>query len=179
MTIEAAGGNVRIRRMTLDDIPEAHAIDVLSFAMPWSERSFVFELTENPAARVWVAEWTGPDGSRRLAGILALWLIIDEAHIGTIAVHPEFRQLGIGRRLLAEALLGAAADGAEMSFLEVRRGNIPAQNLYMSFGYVQAGVRPRYYRDNGEDALLMNLNQINPDALRAQLAQFSAGQEAA
>jgi len=169
------GDEVRIRRMTLDDVAEVHEIDVLSFALPWSQRSYVFELTENQAARVWVAEVTGADGRRRLAGMLALWLIIDEAHIGTIAVHPDFRQHGIGRRLLGEALLGAAADGAEMSFLEVRRGNLPAQALYRRFGYEMAGIRPHYYRDNGEDAFLMNLNRIDPDAIRALLAQPQDG----
>lgn len=145
-----------IRRMRPEDIPAVHAIDELSFSLPWPERSFKFEATENPAARAWVAEADG-----RVIAMLVLWLIVDEAHIATIATHPDFRQQGIGKQLLVQALTAARTEGAQLAFLEVREGNIAAQNLYFKYGFEVTGRRPKYYKDNNEDALLMTLDHLN------------------
>ncbi len=152
--------------MTLDDLQQVHEIDVLSFSLPWTERSFRFELTGNPSSRVWVAELPGQNGRPVLAGMIVVWLILDEAHIGTFAVHPDQRRKGVGRRLLAESLLGAQAEGAKTALLEVRRGNLGAQALYHRFGFEVVGVRPRYYRDNNEDALLLTLSKLEPERLK-------------
>jgi ribosomal-protein-alanine N-acetyltransferase len=149
-----------IRRMTLEDVPAVHAIDTLSFSLPWPERSFRFELTENPVSRSWVAEVDG-----QVAAMLVLWLIIDEAHIATIAVHPNFRRQGIGEEIMLYALRAAQDEGAHRAFLEVRAGNTAAQAMYKKYGFEVTGVRPRYYKDNNEDALLMNLE--NFDCLEA------------
>jgi len=148
--------NFAIRHMTLEDVPTVHEIDMLSFSLPWPERSFRFELTENPVTRGWVAESGG-----RIAAMLVLWLIVDEAHIATIATHPDFRRQGIGERLMIVALLSARAEGAARAFLEVRAGNAGALALYEKYGFVVAGVRLRYYKDNNEDAILMNLEDLN------------------
>ncbi len=148
--------NFAIRHMTLEDVPTVHEIDMLSFSLPWPERSFRFELTENPVTRGWVAESGG-----RIAAMLVLWLIVDEAHIATIATHPDFRRQGIGERLMIAALLSARAEGAARAFLEVRAGNAGALALYEKYGFVVAGVRLRYYKDNNEDAILMNLEDLN------------------
>jgi ribosomal-protein-alanine N-acetyltransferase len=145
-----------IRRMHLEDIPAVHAIDELSFSMPWPERSFKFEATENPAARAWVAESDG-----RVVAMLVMWLIVDEAHIATIATHPDFRRQGIGEQLLLEALRAARAEGAKLAFLEVREGNTAAQSMYSKHRFEVTGRRPRYYKDNQEDALLMTLDDLN------------------
>jgi ribosomal-protein-alanine N-acetyltransferase len=145
-----------IRRMTLEDIPAVHEIDMLSFSLPWSERSFRFELTENPVARGWVAEVDG-----QIAAMLVLWLIVDEAHIATIAVHPDFRRQGIGEQILLCALRAVQKEGARRAFLEVRAGNAAAQTMYTKYGFVVTGVRPGYYRDNNEDAFLMNLENFD------------------
>ena len=147
--------NVAIRRMTLEDVPIVHEIDTLSFSLPWPERSFHFELTENPVSRSWVAEFGG-----RITAMLVLWLIIDEAHIATLATHPDFRRQGIGEQLMIAALLSARAEGAARAFLEVRAGNAAALALYGKYGFVVAGERPRYYKDNNEDAILMNLEDL-------------------
>lgn len=147
--------NLVIRRMTLQDVPVVHMIDTLSFSLPWPERSFRFELTENPVSRGWVAEVDG-----QIAAMLVLWLIIDEAHIATIATHPEFRRQGIGETILLHSLRAAQAEGARRAFLEVRAGNLAAQSMYKKYGFEVAGVRPHYYRDNDEDALLMNLENF-------------------
>lgn len=145
-----------IRRMTLQDIPAVHEIDVLSFNLPWPERSFRFELTENPVSRDWVAEVDG-----RIAAMLVLWFIIDEAHVATIAVHPDFRRQGIGEQILLCALRSVKLEGAQRAFLEVRAGNIAAQAMYRKYGFEVAGLRRGYYRDNNEDAILMNLEKFD------------------
>jgi [ribosomal protein S18]-alanine N-acetyltransferase len=149
-----------LRPMELKDVEQVYAIDVLSFSLPWSERSYRFELTENSASRPRVAEAVNGRGEWQVVGMIVVWIILDEAHIATIATHPAFRRLGIARRLLVEALEDGARLGAQKAFLEVRRSNLAAQKLYESFGFVVVGVRSRYYLDTQEDALLMNLEPI-------------------
>ncbi len=147
--------NIVIRRMTLEDVPAVHEIDQLSFSLPWTERSFRFELTENPVSRNWVAV-----SGMRIAAMMTLWLVVDEAHIATLATHPDFRRQGIGERLMVTALISARNEGATRAFLEVRAGNSSAIALYKKYGFFVAGVRPRYYKDNNEDAILMNLEDL-------------------
>lgn len=147
--------NLVIRTMTLADVPAAHKIDVLSFSLPWSERSLHHEVTDNPAARCWVAEVDG-----QLAAMLVLWLIVDEVHVATLATHPDFRRQGIGERLLVEALNLAYNEGARSALLEVRAGNEPALRLYRKLGFEAVGCRPHYYKDNNEDAVLMTLTKL-------------------
>jgi ribosomal-protein-alanine N-acetyltransferase len=142
--------------MTLDDVPAVHEIDTLSFSLPWPERSFRFEVSDNLVSRGWVAELDG-----RVVAMLVLWLTIDEAHIATIATHPDFRKQGIGEGLMVAALQSARAEGGKIAFLEVRAGNLAAQNLYRKYRFVVTGGRPRYYRDNGEDAVLMTLESLD------------------
>ncbi|HXF85970.1 MAG TPA: ribosomal protein S18-alanine N-acetyltransferase [Anaerolineales bacterium] len=148
--------NLIIRKMTLDDLPSVIALDKMSFSLPWPERSFRYELTDNPASRCWVAEVDG-----RIVGMLVAWLLVDEAHIATLATHPDFRRQGIAKRLLAHALHSLRKEGARSSFLEVRESNIAAQEMYRKFGYEVAGRRPHYYKDNGEDAILMTLKHLD------------------
>lgn len=150
---------INLRRMTLQDVPSVHDLDVKSFNLPWSERSFRYEVTENVNARPWVAE-IEVDEKMWLAGMLVLWLILDEAHIATLAVEPEFRRQGIARLMLVEALKQAKAEGARKAYLEVRAGNLAAQEMYLKLGFEVVGRRPRYYHDNYEDALLMTLDPI-------------------
>ena len=153
--------NITIRKMTVDDVPAVLDLDRKSFSLPWPERSFRFELTDNPASRCWVAELDG-----KVVGMIVVWLIVDEAHVATIATEPEYRRQGIGKRLLAHALEQLISDGARSSFLEVRESNLAAQEMYRKFGYEVTGRRRRYYRDNDEDAILMNLDSLNVERLR-------------
>lgn len=165
MEAETSKSTLVIRPMSLDDIQPVHAIDLLSFSMPWSERSYRFELTENRNSHVLVAESVTAQG-REVVGMIVIWIILDEAHIATIATHPDYRGRKIGRKLLAHGLLAAYERGARLAYLEVRRSNLTAQNLYIKFGFYVAGERPRYYKDNNEDALLMTLDNLNPEELR-------------
>ena len=164
MNDQQASFTITFRPMTLNDVTRVHEIDVLSFAMPWSERSYRFELTENQNAVAWVAERKNHD-TVDVVGMIVVWSILDEAHIATIAIHPDYRGFGIGRRLLARALLAAHERGAQLAYLEVRRGNLKAQKLYNQFGFEVVGERPRYYKDNNEDALLMTMSPIDPQML--------------
>jgi ribosomal-protein-alanine N-acetyltransferase len=156
---------VTVRRMELKDIGQVHEIDQLSFSMPWPERSYRFELTENRSTRCWVAEVTEPGKKPQVQAMLVMWVIIDEGHIGTFAVHPEARRRGLGRKLLARALQEATREGLTRVFLEVRRTNESAQKLYEQFGFKVEGVRRHYYRDNGEDAFLMTLDPVDEQRL--------------
>jgi ribosomal-protein-alanine N-acetyltransferase len=144
-----------IRKMAIEDVPAVHAIDVLSFTLPWPERSLRFEVTDNPAARPWVAEVDG-----QVVGMMVLWQIVDEAHIATLAVHPNYRGQGLAKRLLLHALREAYLEGGRTALLEVREGNQAAQVMYQKFGFEEVGRRKRYYKDNGEDAILMKLRKL-------------------
>jgi len=160
MEKEPAKPQVKLRQMTLDDVEQVYAIDAQSFNLPWTKKSYIFELTENHAAASWVAEVVDDKGKPQVVGMVVTWFIIDEVHIATIAVHPEYRHQGIGRRLLAHAILHSAYKGANCAMLEVRRTNFKAQSLYQQFGFKVVGVRKNYYKDNNEDAFLMNLDPI-------------------
>ncbi|MBK8781576.1 MAG: ribosomal protein S18-alanine N-acetyltransferase [Anaerolineales bacterium] len=144
-----------IRKMTLQDLEQVVAIDQISFSLPWPVRSFQFELTDNEASRCWVADLDG-----RIVAMLVGWFIVDELHVATIATHPEFRGQGLGKSILLHALLAAREEGAIKSFLEVRESNEVAQKMYRDFGFVEDARRAGYYKDNGEDAILMSLDRL-------------------
>lgn len=151
---------LNVRKMTVEDIPAVVELDQKSFSLPWPERSFRFELTDNPASRCWVAEVDG-----KIVGMIVVWLIVDEAHVATLATHPDFRRQGIAKKLLSHALRYLIYEGAQSSFLEVRESNIAAQEMYRQFGYQESGRRRRYYKDNDEDAILMNLDSLKVERL--------------
>ncbi len=152
---------VHIRPMREDDIEQVRLIDKISFSLPWPEQAYRYEINENPASLLWVAETYFPDDEGKVIGMVVVWLILDEAHIATLAVHPDFRRQGIGDKLLLTALKGALSKGANQARLEVRAGNYAARSLYRRFGFDVVGRRLGYYRDNHEDAVLMNLNVLD------------------
>jgi ribosomal-protein-alanine N-acetyltransferase len=157
---------VDLRPMTLADLPQVEALDRQAFPTPWPENAFRYELTRNPHAICWVAEQSG-----HLVGDVVVWLVVDEAHIATLAVQEDLKQHGIGQRLLAHALLLCHESGAISAMLEVRESNLAAQSLYHKFGFVDVGLRKGYYQDTHEDAILMTLTPLNPDRL-ARLEQL-------
>lgn len=152
--------SLNIRPMQLRDLQRVVAIDRLSFSMPWSERAFLYELGENPDSELFVAEVGLPDGEMQVVGSIVIWVILDEAHIATISVHPDYRGLGISRGLIQAGLNAGVERGCQSATLEVRAGNLIAQALYRTFGFEIVGIRPRYYRDNDEDALIMTLHEL-------------------
>jgi ribosomal-protein-alanine N-acetyltransferase len=153
--------SISIRPMKSEDLPQVQKIDRLSFSMPWPSSAYEYELHENPLSLLWVAEAQTPEEAAKVVGMIVVWLIVDEAHIATIAVLPEFRGQGIARCLLVTSLQEVIGRGFRIATLEVREGNIAAQNLYRRFGFTTVGVRPKYYRDNNEDGLIMTVYNLD------------------
>ena len=149
-----------IRRMRIEDLPQVLKIEEISFPTPWSTNAFRFELLENPNSHCWVAEL-----GNILTGFIVCWLIVDEMHIASIALHPKFRGKGISKKLIITGLRELIAKGARSATLEVRAGNIKAQYLYRYFGFQEVGLRKAYYKDTHEDALLMTVEPLDSDYL--------------
>lgn len=160
--------------MRQEDIPQVQALDRASFNMPWPDSAYNYELNENPGSLLWVAEVPTTDaGTNKIVGMVVVWMILDEAHIATIAVHPEYRRCRVAQKLLTVALKGAIQAKAAEATLEVRASNIAAQNLYRKFHFDVVGKRVRYYRDNNEDALIMTIKGLGEN-YRAWLEHFTA-----
>ncbi|MEW5871984.1 MAG: ribosomal protein S18-alanine N-acetyltransferase [Chloroflexota bacterium] len=149
-----------IRFMRLEDVEQVQAIDRISFSMPWPLSAYNYEIKNNPLSLLWVAEATHPDAPPHIVGMVVVWLILEEAHIANIAVHPDYRGRGISKTLLAVALKEAIRRGSQKATLEVRAHNQVAQKLYRRFGFEIVGQRPKYYRDNYEDALIMTVDNL-------------------
>src|SRR5258708_7533606 len=147
---------VIIRKMKVEDLPSVTEIDRVSFSLPWPEHAFRYEVTDNRVARCFVAEAE----NKQIVAAIVSWLILDELHIATIATHPDFRRQGIGASLLAEAFKDAVEAGGQRAFLEVRAGNFSAQAMYRQVGFKNTGRRPKYYKDNGGDALFMTRENL-------------------
>jgi len=162
-----------LRPMVVADIPAVLEIDRLSFPTPTTAQLFLNELTDNNLAHYQVLARAG-EGGEALAGYAGFWLIAGEIHVSTIAVHPNERGRGRGEWLLLNLLLLACEMDPLLVTLEVRRGNLTAQALYRKYRFEEVGVRRRYYRDTGEDALLMTVDfAAQPDycALLAERAR--------
>jgi ribosomal-protein-alanine N-acetyltransferase len=140
---------VRVARP--DDLPAILGVERASFAAPWTERMFAEEL-RNDWSHVWVAEAPLAAGP---VGFTVFWVAFDEVHILNIAVAPAWRRRGIARELLRQIIGFSEMRTSAHIVLEVRPSNVGAIRLYQSFRFVSVGVRPRYYADNGEDALVM------------------------
>lgn len=166
MSETEVSGTLRIRRMQSEDLPQVFELDRNSFSLPWPERSFRFELENNEVSRCWVAELLPESGAPLLVAMIVVWMIADEVHVATLAVSPEYRRQKIAQRLLAHTLIDAYHSGANSSFLEVRRSNQAAITLYQRFGYREVAVRRNYYKDNQEDAILMDLAPLNLENLK-------------
>ncbi|MCA1737796.1 MAG: ribosomal protein S18-alanine N-acetyltransferase [Actinobacteria bacterium] len=139
-----------LRPMRLSDLPAAIEVGRRSLLRSWSEA-------------IWREELSSPFGlylvleeGRVLSGYIGVKLISDEAHVMTLAVHPERRRRGLARTLIEAALDAPSSGGVRRVHLEVRPSNLPARTLYASMGFAETGLRPGYYGD--EDALLMTLD---------------------
>jgi [ribosomal protein S18]-alanine N-acetyltransferase len=148
--------------MGTDDVAAVHEIERLSFRTPWPAYAFEQELRGNRLARYLVAR-----AGDRVVGFAGVWLMVDDAHITTFGVHPDWRRQGIGRQLLLNLAELSPAIGARRMTLEVRVSNDAAQALYRSFGFEVVGRRPRYYTDDGEDALIMTTLELDDPRMRS------------
>lgn len=144
----------RVAPARAEDLDEIARIERSSFLVPWKREFFETELSEPYRyARVLAGE---PGASPRVGGYLFAVSLYEEFHINKIATDPRLRNLGLGRRLLEDALDRARALGATAVTLEVRVSNLPAREFYKSYGFREAYRRRGYYQD-GEDAFAMVL----------------------
>lgn len=162
--------------MVLSDLDEVMEIEPVAFGSHhWSRQSFLNELN-NPGGHYYVA---CAEDSGRLCGYSGFWLIGQEAHITTLAVHPDYRRQYVGERLLLNDIHGARRVGARWMTLEVRVSNEAAQNLYYKYGFKSLGLRRNYYQDNNEDAMVLWTENIESqdfvDLVRQRLAEIRAG----
>ena len=187
----AAGPEIVIEPMRLEDLDQVRRIEKASFSVPWPRDAYRREISNNQRAWYFVARRTNvepppPLPPRRFPFNLwprdpvpaddvvafgGLWLMIDEAHITTIAVEPSYRGRGLGEALIIEMAKLSQLRGATRMTLEVRMSNRAAQNLYRKYGFVDHGVRPRYYSDDREDALIMWSEPLHGPDFQARLAQ--------
>ena len=143
---------IRIEQMEEKDVEEVMAIERASFLSPWTRSMFLRELRDNSSSCFLAARI-----DKTVVGYGIFSSILDKAHIGNLAVHPGFRRMKIAERLLTALLDRVKSKGIKEVNLEVRAGNVPAQNLYAKFGFKETGRHRRYYQDTREDALLMSL----------------------
>jgi ribosomal-protein-alanine N-acetyltransferase len=160
---------VRIEPMTIDDIERVHAIERASFFPAWPDDAYRNELTTNKLATYLVAKLEDV-----VIGFAGIWLMVDEAHVTTFAVDPAWRRRGVGERLLLALLDVSVARRAREATLEVRLSNMAARRLYEKYGFRPVGVRPRYYTDNGEDALIMTTEALESPQMRERVAHLRA-----
>lgn len=152
------GKTLKIVPMKKKHLPGVLKIEQVSFPTPWSKETYINEIRDNQLAHYYVCLL-----ENKVVGYTGMWLIIDEAHITTIAVDPDFRGNQLGKILLAELLARAIILGADKVTLEVRPSNQVAQGLYRRMGFIPAGLRKGYYSDTQEDAIIMwkSLQDIN------------------
>jgi ribosomal-protein-alanine N-acetyltransferase len=141
-----------IRRAGLTDVRSIWEIEKLSYTSPWSLWCFLAEYA-NSKSTILVAGPPPPE-AWEIWGFVVYWVIADEMHLLNLAVHPAHRRRGVSRALLTTSLEKAHSQGAAVVWLEVRPSNQAALTLYQSFGFEEVGIRPGYYTDNGEDALI-------------------------
>ena len=139
--------------MTVDDIDNVVEVENNCFSIPWSKASFLREVENNEIALYLVAKI-----ENKAVGYIGVWRIIDEGHITNVAVHSDYRGLGIGSMLVSKLLSLCKKDGINSFTLEVRKSNEIAQKLYRKYGFEERGIRKNYYEDNKEDAVIMWLD---------------------
>lgn len=141
---------VSFRKMTTEDVDAVYEIEKLSFTLPWTKEAFYNEMNINEHAYYVIAET-----EEGIVGYCGMWLVMDEAHVTNIAIHPDHRGKKLGGGLMEAAIKVAKAQGAVLMTLEARVSNTVAQNLYRKLGFKNGGIRKRYYTDNYEDAIVM------------------------
>jgi ribosomal-protein-alanine N-acetyltransferase len=182
-----------VEPMSLDDVPQVMEIERESFPLPWPERAYRYELTQNQNSHYVVlrfarepdrADGWNPlkwlwqrDPRPTILGYGGFWMIAGEAHISTLAVTTSWRKRGLGELLLWSMLKRATAMRVFEATLEVRVSNHAAQSLYLKYGFEKVGRRRRYYQDNGEDALIMTVGDFDSPAYQARLARLGEALE--
>ncbi|MGI6721527.1 MAG: ribosomal protein S18-alanine N-acetyltransferase [Anaerovoracaceae bacterium] len=146
------------RRAGVDDVDTLTEMDAACFSAPWSRESFREEMEENDIAVYTIAEMDG-----RPVAYMGLWIIADEGHITNVGVMPDMRRRHVADRLLSYVISEMTVWGLTGFTLEVRKSNAAARELYRKHGFEEVGLRPGYYEDNREDAIIMWLYTVKDE----------------
>lgn len=152
---ETAPQGLILRALEPGDLDEVGAIERACFSTPWSRQLFENELKQPELCHWLVLADPGAAAGERVAAYGGFWKAVDEAHFTNVAVRPQRQRRGLGRRLLRALLEKGRSLGCVRATLEVRPSNAGALALYESEGFSVAAIRPRYYGDDGEDALIL------------------------
>src|SRR6202790_209726 len=156
--------------MTAADLAAVLAIEALVFSTAWPLNAFANEIRDNKLAHYFVERL---DGEIVVYG--GIWVILEDSHITTIAVHPDFRGRQLGEEMLLKLLDEAILQGASWITLEVRESNDVAQKLYRKYGFTTVSTRRGYYSDNGENALVMWAGNLKGELYGARLRVLRKG----
>jgi ribosomal-protein-alanine N-acetyltransferase len=160
---------MQIDAMAAADLPAVLRIEGLSFTTSWPMHAFANEIRDNKLAHYYVGRLDG-----QIVAYGGIWVILEDSHITTIAVHPDFRRLKLGEEMLLRLLDRAIAQGASWITLEVRESNDAAQKLYRKYGFTTVSTRRGYYSDNGENALVMWAGNLKGELYAARLRVLRA-----
>ena len=161
---------IRLDPMQAADLDAVQRIERASFATPWPAYAYRQEIETNRLAHYIVAR-AGDEKGDQIVGFAGMWMMVDQVHITTFAVDPKWRRKGIGAQMVRALLEMARPLGARQATLEVRLSNLAARHLYEKFGFRPVGIRPRYYSDNGEDALIMTTDDLDSEDMRTRMAE--------
>ena len=164
-----APNEMAIEPMTQADLPAVLRIEGLSFTTSWPLNAFSNEIRDNKLAHYFVGRLGGA-----LVAYGGIWVILEDSHITTIAVHPDYRGLKLGEEMLIKLLDEAILQGASWITLEVRESNDVAQKLYRKYGFTTVSTRRGYYSDNGENALVMWAGNLKGELYGARLRVLRA-----
>ena len=165
---------VSIEPMGLEDLPTVQAIEEASFTTPWPPHAYRSEIETNRLAQYIVARVGG-----EVVAYAGMWMMVDEAHVTTFAVDPRWRRQRIGERLLLTLLDLARSRRAREATLEVRLSNLAARRLYEKYGFRPVGLRPRYYSDDNEDALIMTTESLDSARMQVRIERLREALETA
>jgi ribosomal-protein-alanine N-acetyltransferase len=153
-----------IEPMTQGDLPAVLRIEGVSFTTSWPANAFSNEIRDNKLAHYFIGRLDG-----HVVAYGGIWVILEDSHVTTIAVHPDYRGLKLGEEMLLKLLDEAIAQGASWITLEVRESNDVAQKLYRKYGFTTVSTRRGYYSDNGENALVMWAGNLKGELYGARL----------
>jgi len=171
--VNTRDAGIRLRRMAPGDIAAVAELERAAFSAGWSPNALEKELTGNKLSRYIVLEHD-QEGGPGIAGFAGMWLIVDEAHVVTVAVAPELRRQGFGRVLVHGLVDLARRSGMEAATLECRVSNEAARALYRRYGFHEVGMRKKYYADNHEDAVIMTTEELESLAYRERFGRLAA-----
>jgi [ribosomal protein S18]-alanine N-acetyltransferase len=156
-----------IAQMRVEDVPDVLRVESMCFTTPWPRNAFHNELTENKLAHYFVGRLNDD-----VVAYGGLWVILEDAHITTVAVDPGHQRRQYGEQILVRLLDEAIERGACWVTLEVRESNVAAQNLYKKYGFTVVNTRRGYYSDNDENALVMWAGNLKGAVFQSRLTSL-------